>query len=192
MSAEAKMYDKAQLSHQSDDGLRSLVDQLSPLTGDYVLDLGCGMGFLANVIAERVGPDGKVTAVDPNNERLKIVRQRYKAQSNIEFLDRSSETFPSGPYDAIVSNHVMHWIKDKESAFQKVHDNLKRGGRFGFVCSENTWELLNAKVRESFHMWSGDVYERTALKCGFEVEFKSVAVAHYALADVKEYGFFPQ
>ena len=190
MSGVAERYDRAQFSHQSDDGM-SLIDKLSPSTGSNVLDLGCGTGFLANVLAERVGPDGKVTAVDPDKERIKIAQQKYGGRENIEFLDGSSKSFPSGPYDTVFSNHVTHWIKDKESAFRNVYENLKVGGRFAFVCSENNaslfWELLTTNVKESFHMCSSDVYESIALKCGFEIEFKSTNPTKYIFANVEEY-----
>ena len=190
MCAVAARYDKAQLSYQSDDGI-SLVDKLSPLTGSNVLDLGCGTGFLANVLAERVGPEGKVKAVDPDAERLRIARQKYGTRPNVEFLAGSSESFPSGPYDTVFSNHVMHWIKEKESAFRNVYDSLRIGGRFAFVCGENNssifWELLNNTVIESFHICSSDIYESIALKCGFEVEFKSVDTIHYVFANAEEY-----
>ena len=167
------------------------MEKLSPLTGSNVLDLGCGTGFLSNVLAERVGPDGKVTAVDPDNERLKIARKKYGERSNIEFLDGSSDIIPSGPYDTVISIHVMHWINDKESAFRNVYERLKLGGRFAFVCVESgpsrLWKLLSTKVKESFHMCSSDVYESIALKCGFEVEFKSVDSEKYVFANKEEY-----
>ena len=190
MSLLAERYDKVHVSRQSDDGM-GLVDKLSPLTGSNVLDLGCGTGFLANVLAERVGPDGKVTAVDPDKERIRIARKKYGKRSNIEFLDGSSESFPSGPYDIVFSNLVMHWIKDKETAFRNVYKNLIVGGRFAFVCAENGpsifWELLNTKAKEYFHMCSSDVYVSIAFNCGFEVEYKSVDPAKYVFANVEEY-----
>ena len=135
MSLLAERYDKAHVLCQSADGI-ALINKMHPVTGSNVLDLGCGTGFLANVLAERVGPDGKVTAVDPDKERLRIARRKYGAQLNLEFLDGSSESFPSGPYDTVFSNHVMHWIKDKESAFWKVYENLRVGGKFAFVYGE--------------------------------------------------------
>ena len=190
MAVLAERYDKAHVSHQSADGI-ALINKLSPLTGSNVLDLGCGTGFLANLLAQEVGPNGNVTAVDPDKERVRIARQRYGAQPNIEFLDGNSESFPSGPYDTVLCNHVIHWIKDKESAFRKVYNDLKVGGKFALVYSERNapifWQVLDPKVRESFNILPHNVYESIALKCGFEVEHKSVEQVKYTFSNVEEF-----
>ena len=89
----------------------------------------------------------------------------------------------------------MHWIKDKESAFQNVYKHLKFGGRFAFVCTEKCpsifSELLTPQVKESYYLCSSDVYESIALKCGFEVEFKSVVPTQYIYANAILIGFLP-
>ena len=66
-------------------GLRH--DQLEK--GATVLDLGCGTGYLTKVLSERVGPEGKVVAVDPDGERLKIARENHSASNFVgpNFLD---------------------------------------------------------------------------------------------------------
>ena len=187
MAAVAEKYDEVQVFYQGNDG-QGLIDKLSPSKGAFVLDLGCGTGFLASVLAKRVGPEGKVTGVDPDKERLRIAQtQKYGCQENIEFLYGSGEIFPEGPYDAVFSNYVLHWIEDKESVFRNVYDNLKVGGKFAFTASGNPsslfWELsTNAK---SLFMCSSGVYENIATKCGFEVEFKSVDQAKYSFANIK-------
>ena len=43
----------------------SVIDTLTIEMGSTVLDLGCGTGYLTKVLSERVGPEGKVVAVDP-------------------------------------------------------------------------------------------------------------------------------
>ena len=42
-----------------------LMDMVALEKGSTVLDLGCGTGHLTKVLSERVGPEGKVVAVDP-------------------------------------------------------------------------------------------------------------------------------
>lgn len=110
-----------------------MIDMLDLNSGALtVLDFGCGTGNLTKVLSERVGADGKVIAVDPDGERLKIARESFSS-SNIEYIEADDKTFPEGQYDLVFANIVLHWIKDKKSLFERVYRNLKKGGRFAFV-----------------------------------------------------------
>ncbi|MDP3706426.1 MAG: methyltransferase domain-containing protein [Legionellaceae bacterium] len=55
--------------------------------GDHVIDVGCGIGELTCWLAEQVGREGKVVAIDISVEQLELARQRAaeKKLSNIEF-----------------------------------------------------------------------------------------------------------
>ena len=48
-----------------------------------MLDLGCGTGYLASVLAQRVGPEGKVTGVDPDRERIRLAQEQYGTINNL-------------------------------------------------------------------------------------------------------------
>ena len=127
MEDTVEVYDNLQYSRQGRDGLE-LIEKLPLTKGMSVLDLGCGTGFLASVLANRVGEHGKVIAIDPNKERIRFAKKKYGQQQNIEFLVKSSEDFPTLLYDVIFSNHVLHSIKDKSSTFKMLFENLKNGG----------------------------------------------------------------
>ena len=49
-----------------------IIDKLTIQKGNTVLDLGCGTGYVTRMLSEQVGLEGKVVAVDPDGERLKI------------------------------------------------------------------------------------------------------------------------
>ena len=91
-----------------------------------------GTGNVTKVLAERVGSEGKVVAVDPDGERLKIAREKYSAQ-NIEYVQADDKTFPPGQYDLVFCYAVIHWIGDKEGLLKHVYSNLCVGGRFAFT-----------------------------------------------------------
>ena len=109
-----------------------MIDKASINTGDNILDLGCGTGYLTNLLSERVGPKGKVVAVDPDRERLKLARENYPA-SNIEYIQADDKTFPRGEYDLVFANQTIHWVENKEALLKRVHDNLRPGGQFAFT-----------------------------------------------------------
>ena len=85
-------------------------------------------GFLAKVLADFVGPEGRVVAIDPDKDRLPVAKRKYQA-GNLEFLQGSAEAIPGGDYDLIFSNHVLHWCKDRQAAFDNIAMSLKPGGR---------------------------------------------------------------
>ena len=154
MTSQAASYE--QKSEGQRNGGLDLIDMLAVENGSKVLDLGCGTGYLTKVLSERVGPEGKVVAVDPDGERLKIAREMYSA-SNIEYIQADDKTLPSGQYDLIFSNAVIHWISDKEGLHKRVYNNLCAGGCFAFTTPDGFFpnpevgiKLFDELVRPNF------------------------------------------
>ena len=176
---EAEIYHQTAMK-QYEDGI-TLIDLLSPTKKSKVLDLGCGTGYLSKVLGERVGPGGEVVGVDPDKARIKVAKEKY-ASSNVVFSVGSTDGFPEAQYDFVFSNYVLHWVNDKESAFKKVYDNLKPGGRFGFLASlyfppllSHLCDLAGAENfnEEKFFFSTVEGYEELSLKCGFSIESKA-------------------
>ena len=160
-----------------------MIDVLNVEKGATILDLGCGTGYLTKVLSERVGPEGKVVAVDPDGERLKIAREEYSAQ-NIEYIQADDKTFPQGQYDLIFSNIVIHWISDKEALLQQVYQNLHPGGRFAFTTANGhlpvpeigkmlfnqlvSPDFLDWMVNKKMIFWDTSKYINLAITIGFK------------------------
>ena len=132
VTTQASSYQEGSKTQQ--DIGRRMIDMLNVEKGATVLDLGCGTGYLTKVLSERVGPEGKVVAVDPDGERLKIARENHSA-SNITYIQADDQTFPPGQYDIIFCNIVIHWISDKKAAMKNIHENLRPGGCFAFTTA---------------------------------------------------------
>src|SRR5437868_8180169 len=79
-----------------------LLDALKLKAGDVVADVGAGSGYFTFRISERVGPNGKVLAVDIQPEMLDIIRKRMKEKSitNVEPV-LGTETNPKLPTNAV-------------------------------------------------------------------------------------------
>ncbi len=101
-----------------------LVNILQPKPGERILDLGCGTGYLTNIIAE-AGAD--ITGIDNSEQMITKARSEYPA---IDFRVLSATNFYfEDSFDAIFSNAVLHWITDKEKAIECMFNNLKSEGR---------------------------------------------------------------
>lgn len=129
----AETYDR--VSDSQFEGGKRLVERLDIKAGDCVLDVGCGTGRLAGWIAQRVGPTGKVTGIDPLQERITIARLRNR---EIHFEVGSVEDlgcFPDKSFDVVCLNAVFHWIADKSKALAQIYRVLRPGGRLGVTTA---------------------------------------------------------
>jgi ubiquinone/menaquinone biosynthesis C-methylase UbiE len=140
---EAVVYSQ-NMNFQKEDGTKLIEELMSKylhVAGDSdeltVLDLGCGTGYLSNLIAEKLGDNGKIIGVDPNSERIKIAKELYGNNKNVEFIIADDQTFPEGEYDAVYCGDVIHWIENKQPTFKRIYDNLKPGGYFAFTSYDN-------------------------------------------------------
>ncbi|HMB90311.1 MAG TPA: methyltransferase domain-containing protein [Rhodothermales bacterium] len=105
---------------------------LSP--GEQVLDVACGTGVLARATAERVGSDGSVVGLDPNEEMLAVARRTNPA---ITWQTGRAEALPfrDTTFDAVVSQFGFMFFEDQADALREMMRVLKPGGRLAVaVC----------------------------------------------------------
>lgn len=114
-----------------------LVDALRIKPGDVVADLGAGSGYMTFRLARRVGPRGKVLAVDIQPEMLALIRQRMKARgvTNIEPIlgTEKDPKLPANAVDLVLMVDVYHEFAYPYEMAQALIRALKPGGRLVFV-----------------------------------------------------------
>lgn len=101
------------------------MELLNPARGEQILDLGCGTGHLSAEIA-RAGAE--VVGVDRSPAMIEEARRNYP-ELRFEAMGAEEMRF-DGPFDAVFSNAVLHWIRKPEKALRAVSSVLKPGGRF--------------------------------------------------------------
>jgi ubiquinone/menaquinone biosynthesis C-methylase UbiE len=105
--------------------------------GEVVADLGAGSGYFTFRMAPLVGNDGKVFAVDVQDEMLQTLRQRAAAMkvTNVQVV-KGSEMDPHLPLNAVdlvLLVDVYHELAYPYEVMQKLRESLKPGGRVAFV-----------------------------------------------------------
>lgn len=107
---------------------------LGPVEGRRVLDLGCGVGHNAVVLARQ---GAKVIGVDTDNEALAHARDRAeRAEVRVELHHGALAELPflrSDSVDAALSVLALATVEDLPRVFRQVHRVLKPEAPF--VCS---------------------------------------------------------
>jgi SAM-dependent methyltransferase len=101
--------------------------------GQTVLDLGSGAGLDTFLAARRVGPTGKVVAVDLCLEMIEKARRNavLLGVHNIEFLLAGivQVPLPDASVDMAISNGVFNLCPDKPAVLAEAFRVLRPGGR---------------------------------------------------------------
>lgn len=105
--------------------------------GQSVADVGAGSGYHTFRLSERVGPTGKVYAVDLQPEMLALLGRRAKAKqvTNLELV-RGTETDPQLPantLDLILMVDVYHEFSHPYEMAKAMVQALKPGGKLVLV-----------------------------------------------------------
>lgn len=114
-------------------------DALGIKPGQRVADLGSGSGYFTFRLAERVGAEGKVYAVDIDEAAIKKVTERKEREKlgQVETILSAADDprLPAG-LDAVLIVDTYHEIRDYERVMQAVFRALKPGGRLGLIDGE--------------------------------------------------------
>ena len=91
-----------------------------------VLEVGCGLGAFARLVAERAG---SVTAVDVSREMLRVAEERSRSHPNLQFIlgDFLRLDLPPETYDCVVTTTTLHHLPQDE-ALRKIKSLLRPGG----------------------------------------------------------------
>jgi ubiquinone/menaquinone biosynthesis C-methylase UbiE len=130
-----------------------LVDRLSPQPGSTVLDIACGPGTVTHILAERIGPSGKVFATDISPSMLAVARAKEAAGARIEWIESPAAPLPI-PDDSVASitcQQGLQFFPDKTEAFREMRRVLADGGRalvstWTVVQQQDFWNVLYESV----------------------------------------------
>ncbi len=117
--------------------------------GERVADIGAGTGYFTFQVADAVGPNGRVVALDIAPEMLEYLDMRIKARKAENVSTRrvvsDDPQLPPGSVDTILMVDAIHYVKDRSAYAKKLAAGLAPGGRLVVIdykpkpMSERPW-----------------------------------------------------
>jgi ubiquinone/menaquinone biosynthesis C-methylase UbiE len=101
--------------------------------GMRVLDLGTGLGHVARLAGDLVGPTGSVVGLDRAAAALAVARQRVAAagERHVTFVEGDVTSWSADePFDAVVGRLLLFHLPDAIGTIRHHMENLRAGGLF--------------------------------------------------------------
>ena len=114
-----------------------IVEALHVRVGEMIADIGAGTGYFALPLAKAAGAEGKVYAVDAQEEMLAYLRQKLAAgmEGRIELVRAEADAtgLPDGCCNLVFLANVWHEFADHGAVLREVRRILQRGGRIAIL-----------------------------------------------------------
>jgi ubiquinone/menaquinone biosynthesis C-methylase UbiE len=124
--------------------------------GQVVADLGCGPGFFTLALAEAVGPDGKVFAVDSDERAVRAV-ERKAVERGLGTIDARAvsasqlEFIADGSVDFVLCHGLLCSMAPDahDAALGELKRILKPDGRAYLTVATGPWSYVDRAEWES-------------------------------------------
>jgi ubiquinone/menaquinone biosynthesis C-methylase UbiE len=142
--------------------------------GEQVLDVGCGTGTLALIVARCAGRAGRVVGVDPSTEQIfrarsKAARRNVPVEFQIGVIEHLA--FPDQTFDVVLSTLMMHHLPAplKRQGLPEIARVLKPGGRLIIADFKPKKERKGQAAR--FHAGGSSMQDLASMvsNAGFEL-----------------------
>ena len=112
------------------------IEQLGLIKGMHIADFGSGSGFYSIAIADEVGVNGRVYAIDVQKDLLQKIKNeaKIKGLSNLEIIWGDVEKvggtkIKDHSIDIIIIANILFQVPDKNNVCAEAKRILKNGGR---------------------------------------------------------------
>jgi ubiquinone/menaquinone biosynthesis C-methylase UbiE len=149
-----------------------LLDQVGLAPGASCLDAGCGPGEAMRMMAQRVGPSGRVTGVDVDAplgaQAQKMLHDVGHRQCRFVALDITAEdSVPGAPFDLVYARLLLYHLPERVMVLRRLWEAVAPGGyllihdydlrSIGAVPTLDSIEELRRVLLEAFSAAGCDV-----------------------------------
>jgi ubiquinone/menaquinone biosynthesis C-methylase UbiE len=139
--------------HQDDkEQLRQLVERFDLKPGNLVLDVGTGNGVLLPYLLEKVGPNGRVVALD-FSWNMVAEAARIRMNGDVSLLNASAEAIPlkDNAFDCVACLATFPHVCRKMEALKEMGRVLKEGAGKVYIA-----HLMGKKELAEHHRSAGE------------------------------------
>jgi predicted methyltransferase len=155
--------------------LPEILEALAISTGSQVADIGAGGGFFTERLARKVGPSGRVFAVDIDDRhaipKLKeLVEKQSLTNVSVILSQPADPKLPVGTLDAALFVNAYHEVEPYREMLAHVLEALKPGGRL--VVVDNMPQHTRARPRADQvknHVLAPEIAGPEFRAAGFEI-----------------------
>jgi ubiquinone/menaquinone biosynthesis C-methylase UbiE len=149
-----------------------LLDQVGLAAGASCLDAGCGPGETMRLMAQRVGPTGRVTGIDVDAplgaQALTMLQNAGHRQCRFAPLDvTTDEPIPGAPFDLVYARLLLYHLPARVAVMRRLWDAVAPGGHLliqdydirtvGVLPTLDSLEELRRVIVEAFSAAGCDV-----------------------------------
>ena len=166
----------AQVGRTTRDGWQrvdAIFEALAVEEGDRIADVGAGSGFFTFRLSPRVGPTGRVIAVDIDDDALGDLREdaARAGLTNIETIvsDRDDPKLPPQSVDGVLIVNAYHEMRDYEAMLAGIRRALRADGRLVIVDNPPSSPSQSRRRQMQQHDIAIEIVVRELEAAGFRV-----------------------
>ena len=159
-----------------------VVDALQLKPGARVADVGAGDGYFTFRLADAVGPQGHVYAVEVTDKLVEQLREetQRRGYTNVTVVRGALDDpcLPDAAIDLAFFSGVFHHIDGREKYFEQLRADLAEGGRVAVI--DGAPDPLH-KVFMPFHFDSAETVESEMGAAGYRrtATFEFLPMMHF-------------
>ena len=175
---QAKMFNKKASDPKNKPN--KILEAVALKSGQSIADIGAGGGYFSLKFAEAVGSEGKVYAVDTNQQFLDFIRKSAEENklNNIITIIATEDRLdlPEHSLDFIFMRNITHHISNRAKYFGNLKKFIKPGGKI-IIIEYKPYKSLSFRGMFGHHLAK-------------EIIIKEMEEAGYSLE--KDFDFLPE
>ena len=124
---QATTYDKDKNGEHARKLYPHIIDELSHIAFDNLLDVGCGTGEILNSV-KNIYPSASIYGIDISEEMLKKAKEKLLDAAEISLGDAEHLPYENGKFDLLMCTDSFHHYPNPQKAIEEFYRVLKKDG----------------------------------------------------------------